>query len=81
MSNNRIDNSCSLDCEDVESESLYYKIRQDILFIKSIGQLRKKYPEFIFEYVEGPNDKIPKGFDIKEKVRNKLWVCGKWRSK
>lgn len=75
----RLDNSCELDCDIIKGDPIVWQIKQDILFIKSIDQLKRKFPEFEFSYIE--NDKFPKGFDVCRKVNDKTYIVAKWREK
>jgi hypothetical protein len=59
--------------------NIYWEIGKDFDANLPIDEIRKRYPELIFEYVKNIN--TPKGYDIKKNVSKDIWICGKWREK
>jgi len=69
-------NECLLDSEQISWNSVIWDLNND--FWKPLVELRKKYPEFKFEYVE--SKKRPIGV-MKKEIKAGYWKVANWRTK
>ena len=73
-----LDNSCvCIDSEYIPYHDIDDDIKKDISDRIPIQELRRKYPEFIFEYIK---EKPGHNYEIRKQVNENVWLCAKWRT-